>query len=76
MAKFVSLPLQDGSEFVFNTDFILTIKEENGYGAVVLYQYPFRGPQLDNLVPFDGSQTILTKLSFDELKDALEVLSF
>lgn len=76
MSKFISLPLQDGTEFVFNTDYILSIKNENGVGALVLYQYPFRGPQLDNLIPFDGSQIILTRLSFEELKSALGVVSF
>ena len=76
MSKFVQLPLQDGTEFIFNTNFILTIKDENGMGALVLSQIPFRGPQLDNLIPFDGSQMILTKLSFEELKSALEVVSF
>lgn len=75
MSKFISLPLQDGTEFVFNTDFILTIKNIDGLGALVLYQPPFRGPQLDGLVDFDGSQMIRTTLSFDELKSLLGVVS-
>ena len=71
MAKFVSLPYNCG-EFIVNTDYIISIKEIDGFGAVIFHTFPFRAVenQLD-IVPPDG--VLLTTLPFADLKALLEV---
>ena len=71
MAKFVSLPYICG-EFVVNADYIISIKEIDGFGAVIFDIAPFKAVKKElDILPPDG--VILTKLSYDDLKALLEV---
>ena len=71
MAKFVSLPYNCG-EFVVNADYIVSIKEIEGFGAAIFNTIPFRAVegQLE-IMPPDG--ILLTTLSYEDLKALLEV---
>lgn len=73
MSKFISVPLQDGTEFVVNTNVIISIISKDGIGALILNQIPFRSPCACKLLTINEDQPILTKLSFEDLKSLLEV---